>query len=160
MNTNLKKALFLTTLGYLQANEGFLAIMPDENKQEDISQEQKLEHKMEQKIAPQNTLKKQQSAPLQSAELLQSQVKREVKEQKKSQKHLVAMQTKNGFFLGSEIAITGTSLKQSLSFISNTTDDLLTYSKTSKNANFKPPKQKSQISLVFGMNALVPLGTL
>ncbi|OOC24277.1 restriction endonuclease subunit M, partial [Helicobacter pylori] len=23
---------------------------------------------------------------------------------------------------------------------------------------FKPPKQKSQISLVFGMNALVPLG--
>ncbi len=49
MNTNLKKALFLTTLGYLQANEGFLAIMPDENKQEDISQEQKLEHKMEQK---------------------------------------------------------------------------------------------------------------
>ncbi len=64
MNTNLKKALFLTTLGYLQANEGFLAIMPDENKQEDISQEQKLEHKMEQKIAPQNTLKKQQSVPL------------------------------------------------------------------------------------------------
>lgn len=50
MNTNLKKALFLTTLGYLQANEGFLAIMPDENKQEDISQEQKLEHKMEQKL--------------------------------------------------------------------------------------------------------------
>nr|AAM98056.1 unknown [Helicobacter pylori] len=136
MNTNLKKALFLTTLGYLQANEGFLAIMPDENKQEDISQEQKLEHKMEQKIALQNTLKKQQSAPLQSAELLQSQVKREVKEQKKSQKHLVAMQTKNGFFLGSEIAITGTSLKQSLSLISNATDDLLTYSKTSKNANF------------------------
>ncbi|MGL2662116.1 hypothetical protein ACQJ6U_07985, partial [Helicobacter pylori] len=136
MNTNLKKALFLTTLGYLQANEGFLAIMPDENKQEDISQEQKLEHKMEQKIAPQNTLKKQQSAPLQSAELLQSQVKREVKEQKKSQKHLVAMQTKNGFFLGSEIAITGTSLKQSLSLISNATDDLLTYSKTFKNANF------------------------
>ncbi len=28
-----------------------------------------------------------------------------------------------------------------------------------KNA-FKPPKQKSQISLVFGMNALVPLGTI
>ncbi len=25
---------------------------------------------------------------------------------------------------------------------------------------FKPPKQKSQISLVFGMNALVPLGTI
>ncbi|OOC15906.1 restriction endonuclease subunit M, partial [Helicobacter pylori] len=24
----------------------------------------------------------------------------------------------------------------------------------------KPPKQKSQISLVFGMNALVPLGTI
>ncbi|WP_241888961.1 hypothetical protein, partial [Helicobacter pylori] len=24
--------------------------------------------------------------------------------------------------------------------------------------HFKPPKQKSQISLVFGMNALVPLG--
>ncbi len=26
--------------------------------------------------------------------------------------------------------------------------------------NLKPPKQKSQISLVFGMNALVPLGTI
>ncbi len=26
--------------------------------------------------------------------------------------------------------------------------------------DFKPPKQKSQISLVFGMNALVPLGTI
>ncbi len=26
--------------------------------------------------------------------------------------------------------------------------------------SFKPPKQKSQISLVFGMNALVPLGTI
>ncbi len=26
--------------------------------------------------------------------------------------------------------------------------------------NFKPPKQKSQTSLVFGMNALVPLGTI
>ncbi|PUD11366.1 nitroreductase, partial [Helicobacter pylori] len=25
---------------------------------------------------------------------------------------------------------------------------------------FKPLKQKSQISLVFGMNALVPLGTI
>ncbi len=25
---------------------------------------------------------------------------------------------------------------------------------------FKPPKQKSQTSLVFGMNALVPLGTI
>ncbi|GHR82119.1 hypothetical protein VN0647_14780 [Helicobacter pylori] len=30
-----------------------------------------------------------------------------------------------------------------------------------KNPNdFKPPKQKSQISLVFGMNALVSLGTI
>ncbi|GAA8347586.1 hypothetical protein KH0155_27110 [Helicobacter pylori] len=30
-----------------------------------------------------------------------------------------------------------------------------------KKINFlKPPKQKSQISLVFGMNALVPLGTI
>nr|WP_230372413.1 hypothetical protein [Helicobacter pylori] len=29
-----------------------------------------------------------------------------------------------------------------------------------KNGIFKPPKQKSQISLVFGMNALVPLGTI
>ncbi len=27
-------------------------------------------------------------------------------------------------------------------------------------SDFKPPKQKSQISLVFGMNALVPLGTI
>ncbi len=27
-------------------------------------------------------------------------------------------------------------------------------------SKFKPPKQKSQISLVFGMNALVPLGTI
>ncbi len=26
--------------------------------------------------------------------------------------------------------------------------------------DFKPPKQKSQISLVFGMNAIVPLGTI
>ncbi len=26
--------------------------------------------------------------------------------------------------------------------------------------DLKPPKQKSQISLVFGMNALVPLGTI
>ncbi len=36
---------------------------------------------------------------------------------------------------------------------------------SSKNAKalkrfFKPPKQKSQTSLVFGMNALVPLGTI
>ncbi|WQZ62497.1 hypothetical protein KVM88_05035 [Helicobacter pylori] len=29
-----------------------------------------------------------------------------------------------------------------------------------KKKSFKPPKQKSQISLVFGMNALVPLGTI
>ncbi len=29
-----------------------------------------------------------------------------------------------------------------------------------KKGAFKPPKQKSQISLVFGMNALVPLGTI
>ncbi len=28
------------------------------------------------------------------------------------------------------------------------------------NVNLKPLKQKSQISLVFGMNALVPLGTI
>ncbi len=28
------------------------------------------------------------------------------------------------------------------------------------NKDLKPPKQKSQISLVFGMNALVPLGTI
>lgn len=46
------------------------------------------------------------------------------------------MQTKNGFFLGSEIAITGTKLTQSLSLISNATDDLITYSHTSSNANF------------------------
>ncbi|WP_162981072.1 hypothetical protein [Helicobacter pylori] len=26
--------------------------------------------------------------------------------------------------------------------------------------DLKPPKQKSQISLVFGINALVPLGTI
>ncbi|WP_187927884.1 hypothetical protein [Helicobacter pylori] len=121
MDLHLKKFLFLASLSCLNANESFvdnsdfLAIMPSE-KEEDISQEQKLEQK--------------------SAELLQSQVKREFKEKKKSQKHFKAMQTKNGFFLGSEIAITGTSLKQSLSLISNATDDLLTYSKTSKNANF------------------------
>ncbi|GAA9570030.1 hypothetical protein HpHA50_19810 [Helicobacter pylori] len=94
MNTNLKKALFLASLSCLNANENFvdnsdfLAIMPNE-KEEDISQEQKLEHKLEQKSAPHNII--QEKAPLKSAELLQSQVKREVKEQKKSQKHLVAM---------------------------------------------------------------------
>ncbi|KNE03808.1 hypothetical protein ACM23_06655 [Helicobacter pylori] len=32
--------------------------------------------------------------------------------------------------------------------------------KTHRYAFLKPPKQKSQISLVFGMNALVPLGTI
>ncbi|GHQ74798.1 hypothetical protein VN0405_04480 [Helicobacter pylori] len=31
---------------------------------------------------------------------------------------------------------------------------------TQKKDFFKPPKQKSQISLVFGMNALVSLGTI
>ncbi len=31
---------------------------------------------------------------------------------------------------------------------------------TPQKISFKPPKQKSQISLVFGMNALVPLGTI
>ncbi len=68
--------------------------------------------------------------------MLQSQVKREFKEKKKAQKHFKAMQTKNGFFLGSEIAITGTKLTQSINLISNATDDLITYSHTSSNANF------------------------
>ncbi len=36
----------------------------------------------------------------------------------------------------------------------------LDYRDYPKNLNFKPPKQKSQTSLVFGMNALVPLGTI
>ncbi len=101
-----------------------------------MDREIKLEHKLEQKVAPQNTLKEQEVTPLKSAELLQSQVKREFKEKKKAQKHFKAMQTKNGFFLGSEIAITGTKLTQSLSLISNATDDLITYSHTSSNANF------------------------
>ncbi|GAA8915014.1 hypothetical protein HpEKA44_03760 [Helicobacter pylori] len=85
MNTNLKKALFLTTLGYLQANEGFLAIMPSDKEEENTPQV-KLEHKLEQKVAPQNTLKEQEVTPLKSAELLQSQVKREFKEKKESSK--------------------------------------------------------------------------
>ncbi|RVZ04292.1 hypothetical protein EC514_07225 [Helicobacter pylori] len=133
MDLHLKKALFLASLSCLNANENFvdnsdfLAIMPSE-KEEDISQEQKLEHKPEQKL--------EQKLEQKSAELLQSQVKREFKEKKKSQKHFKAMQTKNGFFLGSEIAITSTKFTQNLSLISNATDDLITYSHTSSNANF------------------------
>ncbi|MFA4881584.1 hypothetical protein VQW74_02145, partial [Helicobacter pylori] len=141
MDLHLKKALFLASLSCLNANESFvdnsdfLAIMPSDKEEENTPQV-KLEHKLEQKVAPQNTLKEQEVTPLKSAELLQSQVKREFKEKKKAQKHFKAMQTKNGFFLGSEIAITGTKLTQSLSLISNATDDLITYSHTSSNANF------------------------
>ncbi|WP_208362380.1 hypothetical protein [Helicobacter pylori] len=141
MDLHLKKALFLASLSCLNANESFvdnsdfLAIMPSDKEEENTPQV-KLEHKLEQKVAPQNTLKEQEVTPLKSTELLQSQVKREFKEKKKAQKHFKAMQTKNGFFLGSEIAITGTKLTQSLSLISNATDDLITYSHTSSNANF------------------------
>ncbi|TPH51009.1 hypothetical protein FIM74_07370 [Helicobacter pylori] len=37
---------------------------------------------------------------------------------------------------------------------------LMLFARSNEYLNLKPPKQKSQISLVFGMNALVSLGTI
>ncbi|GAA8117880.1 hypothetical protein Kazakh3194_13360 [Helicobacter pylori] len=88
MDLHLKKALFLASLSCLNANESFvdnsdfLAIMPSDKEEENTPQI-KLEHKLEQKVAPQNTLKEQEVTPLKSAELLQSQVKREFKKKRK-----------------------------------------------------------------------------
>lgn len=56
--------------------------MPSDKEEENTPQGE-LEHKLEQKVAPQNALKEQEVTPLKSAELLQSQVKREFKEKRK-----------------------------------------------------------------------------
>ncbi len=47
-----------------------------------------------------------------------------------------------------------------LTFLGQASRQFISWDKTNQCYTLKPPKQKSQTSLVFGMNALVPLGTI
>nr|WP_163532566.1 hypothetical protein [Helicobacter suis] len=133
--------LILGFLGMLYATEdteGFLARMPDATEPTKNAPESPKRVETQQMLI--KTQKKQipvlQEKPLLDAQTLQKQVMQQEKQKLKAQRQARAMLIKNGWFLGTEITISGTDLREDLSRLNGATDTLVFYQGRAQRVNF------------------------
>ncbi len=133
--------LILGFLGMLYATEdteGFLAHMPDATEPTENAPEPPKRAETQQALV--KTQKKQiptlQERPLLDAQTLQKQVMQQEKQKLKAQRHSRAIFIKNGWFLGTEITISRTDLREDLSRLNGATDTLVFYQGRAQRANF------------------------